>query len=86
MGIIRKIDWDIENALSRMGVFEEMLLRAWEGGYPRMGEIKRYKIVPVTEEDIAKEKAEEIEKAIEREELKLKALKQELGEVQRKLK
>ena len=35
-------------------------------GYPRMGEIRRYKVVPMTDEDIAKEKIEEIEKQIER--------------------
>lgn len=68
-----------------MEIFEEML-RAWISGYPRMGEIKRYKIVPMTDEDIAKEKAEEISKAIEQQELKLKALKKEFEEVQRMLK
>lgn len=29
--------------------------------YPHMGEIKRYKVVPMTDEDIAKEKVDELE-------------------------
>ena len=55
-------------------------------GYPRMGEIRRYKVVPMTDEDIAKEKIEEIEKQIEKQKIKLEALEKELKEEKRKLK
>jgi hypothetical protein len=55
-------------------------------GYPRMGEIRRYKVVPMTDEDIAKEKIEEIEKQIEKQKIKLEALQRELKEEQKKLK
>lgn len=64
----------------------ERFLTDWFMGYPRMGEIRRYKVVPMTDEDIAKEKIEEIEKQIEKQKIKLEALQRELKEEQKKLK
>ena len=55
-----------------MDLFER-LLDEWIRSYPRMGEIRRYKVVPMTDEDIAKEKIEEIEKQIEKQKIKLEA-------------
>ena len=64
----------------------EKFIEDWFLGYPRMGEIRRYKVVPMTDEDIAKEKIEEIEKQIEKQKIKLEALEKELKEEKRKLK
>ena len=64
----------------------EKFIEDWFLGYPRMGEIRRYKVVPMTDEDIAKEKIEEIEKQIEKQKIKLEALERELKEEKRKLK
>jgi len=68
-----------------MDLFER-LLDEWIRSYPRMGEIRRYKVVPMTDEDIAKEKIEEIETQIEKQKIKLEALQRELKEEQKKLK
>lgn len=68
-----------------MDLFER-LLDEWIRSYPRMGEIRRYKVVPMTDEDIAKEKIEEIEKQIEKQKIKLETLQRELKEEQKKLK
>lgn len=68
-----------------MDLFER-LLDEWIRSYPRMGEIRRYKVVPMTDEDITKEKIEEIEKQIEKQKIKLEALQRELKEEQKKLK
>jgi len=46
-----------------MDLFDEL----WQiMAYPRMGEVKRYKIVPMSDEDIAQEKIKELEGKIER--------------------
>lgn len=43
-------------------IFDEML--KWS--YPHMGEIRRYKVVPMTEDDILEEKIKDLEGRIEK--------------------
>ena len=73
------------NRENDMDMFERIIAE-WLNGYPRMGEIKRYKVVEVTEEEIAQENIELLKKRIADKKKDLEALEEELTKQKKRLK
>lgn len=73
-----------------MDIFDEL----WRMmAYPRYGEVKRYKIVPMTDDDILEEEIKQLEKRVEQRKLlrdnyakQVAELEEELGKQKKRLK
>lgn len=73
-----------------MDIFDEL----WRMmAYPRYGEVKRYKIVPMTDDDILEEEIKQLEGKVERRKLlrdsyakQVAELEEELGKQKKRLK
>jgi len=63
-------------------IFDEFM--RWSG-YPRMGEVRRYKVVPMTEKDIAEEEVKVLEEKIAARERLMADYGKQTAELQEKL-
>ena len=76
-----------------MDAFERMFRATIQGledmrfnAYPLMGEVKRYKIVPMTEKDIAEEEVKVLEEKIAARKKQVAELQEELEKQKKRLK
>jgi hypothetical protein len=69
-----------------MDMFDRIMAEwAWLSGYPRFGEVRRYKVVPMTEKDIAEEEIKVLEEKLATRKGQVAELEKELEKQKKRL-